>query len=190
MAAESSPKSEGGLEVWLPNFMPINNGSTTKSLLLQRPPSVAESTSSVASNEEKSGNPRYKTEICRNFKERSRCIYGDRCQFAHGRRELRDVVRNAKYKTKLCQKYWMSGYCAYGPRCNFLHEEATPEEKANLQKEMEKEQDLESPTRDRSPINLVDVDSLDGLASYNNDMTPDLLMEAWVDAWSRTSFDD
>ena len=24
-----------------------------------------------------SRNPRYKTEICRNFKERSRCIYGD-----------------------------------------------------------------------------------------------------------------
>ncbi len=45
------------------------------------------------------------------------------CQFAHGRRELRDVVRNSKYKTKLCQKYWVSGYCAYGPRCNFLHDE-------------------------------------------------------------------
>ncbi len=45
------------------------------------------------------------------------------CQFAHGRRELRDVVRNNKYKTKLCQKYWVAGYCAYGPRCNFLHDE-------------------------------------------------------------------
>ena len=38
-------------------------------------------------------NPRYKTEICRNFKERSKCIYGDNCQFAHGKRELREVVR-------------------------------------------------------------------------------------------------
>merc|ERR1712226_1182709 len=73
-------------------------------------------------------NPRFKTEICRNFKERNKCIYGDRCQFAHGRQELRDVVRNSKYKTKLCQKYWISGYCAYGPRCNFLHEEATNDE--------------------------------------------------------------
>merc|ERR1712018_557938 len=69
------------------------------------------------------GNPRYKTEICRNFKERAKCIYGDKCQFAHGRRELRDVVRNSKYKTKPCQKYWLIGYCAYGPRCNFLHDE-------------------------------------------------------------------
>lgn len=68
-------------------------------------------------------NPRYKTEMCRNFKERAKCLYGDQCQFAHGKRELRDVVRNTKYKTKHCQKYWVTGYCAYGPRCNFLHNE-------------------------------------------------------------------
>jgi butyrate response factor 1 len=67
-------------------------------------------------------NPRYKTEICRNFKERSNCIYGKKCQFAHGRQELCDV-RKSKYKTKPCQKYWQVGYCAYGPRCNFLHGE-------------------------------------------------------------------
>ena len=77
---------------------------------------------------ERIGNPRYKTEICRNFKERSKCIYGDKCQFAHGRRELRDVIRNSKYKTKPCQKYWLIGYCAYGPRCNFLHDEASEQE--------------------------------------------------------------
>merc|ERR1712228_373687 len=77
---------------------------------------------------ERMGNPRYKTEICRNFKERSKCIYGDKCQFAHGRRELRDVIRNSKYKTKLCQKYWLVGYCAYGPRCNFLHYELEADE--------------------------------------------------------------
>merc|ERR1711879_468244 len=69
-------------------------------------------------------NSRYKTEICRNFKERSNCIYGDQCQFAHGRQELRDAMRNNKYKTKSCQKYWITGYCAYGPRCNFLHYES------------------------------------------------------------------
>ena len=68
-------------------------------------------------------NPRYKTEICRNFKERARCVYGDSCQFAHGRRELREVVRNTKYKTKLCQKYWITGYCVYGPRFVPINEE-------------------------------------------------------------------
>ena len=70
-----------------------------------------------------SANPRFKTEICRNFKEKGTCLYGDLCQFAHGKHELRgDVVRHAKYKTKPCQKYWVAGYCAYGPRCNFVHQ--------------------------------------------------------------------
>merc|ERR1719378_1275802 len=69
-------------------------------------------------------NPRFKTEICRNFKEKGTCLYGDLCQFAHGKHGLRkDVVRHNKYKTKLCQKYWIAGYCAYGPRCNFIHQE-------------------------------------------------------------------
>jgi len=63
------------------------------------------------------------TEMCRNFKERAYCIYGNQCQFAHGRDELRDALRNNKYKTKSCQKYWITGYCAYGPRCNFVHYE-------------------------------------------------------------------
>merc|ERR1712059_219421 len=69
-------------------------------------------------------NPRFKTEICRNFKEKGACVYGGLCQFAHGKHELRqDVVRHTRYKTKLCQKYWIAGYCAYGPRCNFVHQE-------------------------------------------------------------------
>lgn len=74
-----------------------------------------------------SNNPRFKTEICRNFKEKGTCLYGDLCQFAHGKHELRkDVVRHNKYKTKFCQKYWIHGYCAYGPRCNFIHQDKEP----------------------------------------------------------------
>ena len=30
-------------------------------------------------------NTRFKTEICRNFKEKGHCLYGDLCQFAHGK---------------------------------------------------------------------------------------------------------
>jgi len=72
----------------------------------------------------RSVNPRYKTEVCRNFMEKGTCLYGELCQFAHGNNELRkDVARHSKYKTKLCQKYWIAGYCAYGPRCNFIHQE-------------------------------------------------------------------
>jgi len=69
-------------------------------------------------------NPRFKTEFCRNFREKGVCQYGEHCQFAHGKGELRpDVVRHSKYKTKLCQKFWIAGYCAYGARCNFIHQQ-------------------------------------------------------------------
>jgi hypothetical protein len=75
------------------------------------------------SREDEAGNPRFKTEICRNFKEKGTCLYGNQCQFAHGSDEMRDSGKQNKYKTKLCQKYWIHGYCAYGARCNFLHNE-------------------------------------------------------------------
>lgn len=65
---------------------------------------------------------RFKTEICRNFKEKGHCLYGDLCQFAHGKdvsvscsgmflvlvffslQEMRNVGQHSKYKTKRCQK--------------------------------------------------------------------------------------
>jgi len=68
-------------------------------------------------------NSRFKTEICRNYKEKGQCLYGEQCQFAHGNEEMRNVGQHSRYKTKRCQKYWIAGYCAYGPRCNFLHNE-------------------------------------------------------------------
>jgi len=74
-------------------------------------------------------NPRFKTEFCRNFREKGACVYGENCQFAHGKNELRhDVVRHSKYKTKLCQKFWIAGYCAYGARCNFIHNQKETDE--------------------------------------------------------------
>ena len=43
--------------------------------------------SSDKSDEDDQGglNARFKTEICRNFKEKGHCLYGDLCQFAHGK---------------------------------------------------------------------------------------------------------
>jgi len=92
----------------------------------EMPPTVDDNSTSImnGSMDTTGNNPRFKTEICRNFKEKGSCLYGDLCQFAHGKHELRkDVVRHNKYKTKHCQKYWIAGYCAYGPRCNFIHQE-------------------------------------------------------------------
>jgi len=64
---------------------------------------------------------RYKTEMCRPFQEHGTCKYGDKCQFAHGNNEVRNVNRHPKYKTDLCRTYHSVGFCPYGPRCHFIH---------------------------------------------------------------------
>ncbi|KAM4641163.1 mRNA decay activator protein ZFP36 [Discoglossus pictus] len=73
---------------------------------------------------------RYKTELCRTFSETGICKYGVKCQFAHGKAELREPNRHPKYKTELCHKYYLYGECPYGSRCNFIHhpaEQGTPQ---------------------------------------------------------------
>lgn len=71
---------------------------------------------------------RYKTELCRPYEESGSCKYGDKCQFAHGSHELRNLARHPKYKTELCRTFHTIGFCPYGPRCHFVHnaEEARP----------------------------------------------------------------
>lgn len=64
---------------------------------------------------------RYKTELCRPFEEAGECKYGDKCQFAHGMHELRNLQRHPKYKTELCRTFHSVGFCPYGPRCHFVH---------------------------------------------------------------------
>ncbi len=65
---------------------------------------------------------RYKTELCRQFSENGECKYGDKCQFAHGVADLKDVNRHPKYKTDYCKTFHSKGFCPYGPRCHFIHE--------------------------------------------------------------------
>lgn len=74
-----------------------------------------------ASGQQQTATSRYKTELCRPFEESGKCKYGDKCQFAHGKHELRHMVRHPKYKTELCRTYHSSGICPYGPRCHFIH---------------------------------------------------------------------
>lgn len=64
---------------------------------------------------------RYKTELCRPYEENGSCKYGDKCQFAHGYAELRNLARHPKYKTELCRTFHTIGFCPYGPRCHFIH---------------------------------------------------------------------
>jgi hypothetical protein len=67
----------------------------------------------------------YKTELCRSFMETNTCRYGVKCQFAHGRHELRPVMRHPKYKTEICKTFHTLGTCPYGIRCRFIHTRAT-----------------------------------------------------------------
>lgn len=99
---------------------------------------------------------RYKTELCRPFEENGSCKYGDKCQFAHGAHELRNLVRHPKYKTELCRTFHTIGFCPYGPRCHFIHnaEEARTKPKPL---ELTGGSTAESPTSSlsQSPTNSV-----------------------------------
>jgi hypothetical protein len=64
----------------------------------------------------------YKTELCRSFEETGACRYGLKCQFAHGKDELRPVLRHPKYKTEICRTFHSTGSCPYGKRCRFIHQ--------------------------------------------------------------------
>eukprot|EP00924_Labyrinthula_sp_SR-Ha-C_P009208 augustus_masked-scaffold_2-processed-gene-16.44-mRNA-1 protein AED:0.32 eAED:0.32 QI:0/-1/0/1/-1/1/1/0/403 len=65
----------------------------------------------------------YKTELCRKWETTGTCRYGAKCQFAHGRAELRTLVRHPLYKTTQCKSFQATGQCRYGSRCRFIHNE-------------------------------------------------------------------
>ncbi|KAG7278660.1 hypothetical protein CRUP_014015 [Coryphaenoides rupestris] len=83
--------------------------------------SSASSLLSAGSNSSGLSSSRYKTELCRSFAESSVCKYGNKCQFAHGLDELRDLNRHPKYKTEPCRTFHTIGFCPYGIRCHFVH---------------------------------------------------------------------
>jgi len=65
---------------------------------------VAQSTNQQQTNDNQAsynGKDRYKTELCRSWEETGYCRYGDKCQFAHGRQELRIVTRHHKVSFQL-----------------------------------------------------------------------------------------
>lgn len=80
--------------------------------------------------EEITGQSLYKTELCRSFAETGNCRYGTKCQFAHGKAELRSLLRHPKYKTEVCKTFHTIGTCPYGNRCRFIH--TTPENARRL----------------------------------------------------------
>ncbi|XXG90110.1 hypothetical protein AAC387_Pa12g1950 [Persea americana] len=70
-----------------------------------------------------SGNILYKTEICNSWVDTGFCRYGSKCQYAHGKEELRPS-RLRKFKPELCKSFVLTGTCAFGPKCRYSHPEA------------------------------------------------------------------
>ncbi|WCJ24453.1 Zinc finger CCCH domain-containing protein 15 [Euphorbia peplus] len=62
-----------------------------------------------------------KTELCNKWQETGECPYGEHCQFAHGVKELRPVIRHPRYKTEVCRMVLAGDICPYGHRCHFRH---------------------------------------------------------------------
>ncbi|XP_011187607.1 protein TIS11 isoform X1 [Zeugodacus cucurbitae] len=87
---------------------------------------------------------RYKTELCRPFEEAGECKYGEKCQFAHGYHELRNLQRHPKYKTEYCRTFHSVGFCPYGPRCHFVH---NADEARALQQMQQQQQQQQQQTK-------------------------------------------
>ncbi|KAF8404483.1 hypothetical protein HHK36_009368 [Tetracentron sinense] len=75
-----------------------------------------------------SGNSLYKTEICRSWEDSGSCRYGSKCQFAHGKEELRPSRYSNKNKSEggwqICKSF-TAGTCTYS-KCRFVHQIPAP----------------------------------------------------------------
>ncbi|KAG5525969.1 hypothetical protein RHGRI_032308 [Rhododendron griersonianum] len=63
----------------------------------------------------------YKREICRSWEDSSFCRHGSKCQFAHGKEEVRPSRFPSKTKSEICKSYSGSGSCSFGAKCRFSH---------------------------------------------------------------------
>ena len=82
-------------------------------------------------------NIKYKTQLCKHFNTPQGCSYGDKCQFAHGQQELKQVDGNMiqqnfinmnnkqkdalNYKIVKCKNWEKDKTCKYGAHCTFAH---------------------------------------------------------------------
>eukprot|EP00340_Litonotus_pictus_P002375 CAMPEP_0170517496 /NCGR_PEP_ID=MMETSP0209-20121228/3474_1 /TAXON_ID=665100 ORGANISM="Litonotus pictus, Strain P1" /NCGR_SAMPLE_ID=MMETSP0209 /ASSEMBLY_ACC=CAM_ASM_000301 /LENGTH=331 /DNA_ID=CAMNT_0010802767 /DNA_START=18 /DNA_END=1013 /DNA_ORIENTATION=+ len=68
--------------------------------------------------------PKYKTEMCKNFTKYGKCSYKGKCRYAHGESELISKnLSNKNYKKTKCDKFHGEpGVCPYGFRCQYIHD--------------------------------------------------------------------
>ena len=106
-------KSEGTTPI---SLTPIDDGSDGETI-----------PSATREQQEEKKVTLFKTELCRSYEETGACKFGDKCLFAHGQNEMRQISKHPKYKTEVCKSFWMEGHCKYGKRCCFLHVQNTGE---------------------------------------------------------------
>lgn len=122
---------------------------------------------------------RYKTELCKSFTETGVCRYGVKCQFAHGKEEVRAVLRHPKYKTEICKTFHNTGTCPYGIRCRFIHTRTKDENSV-----------FSSSTSALPNPNMVEViEELDDNVEVVNKMAPPpgIPVPQWSKSWFSSS---
>ena len=64
----------------------------------------------------------FKTAMCKAFSSGGNCPFAERCQFAHGNKDLRPPLgKGPTYKTRLCTNVANNGTCPRGEACSFAH---------------------------------------------------------------------
>ena len=71
--------------------------------------------------EELRSSPSYKTELCKNFRYRGVCEWGQGCTFAHGPGELKPKITGLYFKNRDCRAFVEDGFCRFGEKCQFRH---------------------------------------------------------------------
>jgi hypothetical protein len=74
--------------------------------------------------EEYKKDSKFKTELCKSFTDTEFCAYGNKCRFAHGKKEMFEKqIDHPKYRKNDCVTFHTNGFCNYGQRCHFRHNE-------------------------------------------------------------------
>ena len=115
-AADAAKKAENHARSWADMAMPTRAADAAKNAE-DAENDARKRALDVWLNDQMRNNPRFRRQLCRNWKNDSTCPHGIMCLFAHGEEQLR---RPGTYKTILCRK-WLKGCCTYGAGCNYAH---------------------------------------------------------------------
>ena len=125
----------------------------------------------ASNNQKRDTNSLYKTELCRSYVETGSCRYGNKCQFAHGDEEIRNLSRHPKYKTEMCRSFHTTGHCPYGIRCHFIHDQINPtkNQAPNRQSPQQQQQNMGTQSMQNNLNNMnQQQNNMGNHNSYNN----------------------